>query len=164
MCIRDSLITLLSVAAVLAACNGANNGGFPGPNPSSGPTGNCGGPPSSNQLEVLNPIPNKKNAPPGVNNIYVSTKGQLPPSNLFDFLLAQSNGSSTFTGPFTGISKSQVPEPHATPSYPNAVYYQTAIAGPSGSGYVVGPNQYVSLFWKCGLQFRAPSFQKRLTY
>ena len=87
------LIALLSVAAVLAACNGANNGASRVPGPTSGPTGNCGGPPSSNQLEVLFPVPNSKNAPPGIDNIYVSTKEQLPPSNQFDFLLAESNGA-----------------------------------------------------------------------
>jgi len=152
------LTALLSVAAVLAACNGANNGGFPGPGPTSGPTGNCGGPPSSNKLEVLFPIPNSRNAPKALGNIYVSTKGQLPPSNLFDFLLSQSNGSSTFTGPFVGISKSQIPQPHASPSYPNAVYYQSAIAGPSGSGYIIGPNQFVSLFWNDGGRNCNPHF------
>ena len=151
-------IALLSVAAVLAACNGANNGGLPGPGPSSGPTGNCGGPPSSNQLEVLYPVPNSKNAPPGLANIYVSTKGQLPPSNEFDFLLSESNGSSTFTGPFTGIDKSQLPSGHKNPTYSNAVYYESAIAGPSGSSWTIGPNVTVSLFWNDGGRNCIPHF------
>ncbi|HLY01455.1 MAG TPA: hypothetical protein VKR56_03055 [Candidatus Cybelea sp.] len=150
-------ISLLSVAAVLAACNGANNG-LPGPGPSSGPTGNCGGPPSSNQLLVLYPIPNSKNAPKALGNIYISTKGQLPPSNEFDFLLSQSDGASTFTGPFTGINESQIPKPHATPKYSNPVYYESAIAGPSGTGYIIGPNQYVSLFWNDGGRNCVPHF------
>lgn len=154
---KGALLFLLSLAGVLAACNGANNG-FPGPGPTQGPTGNCGGPPSSNQLEVLYPIPNSKNAPAGLANIYVSTKGQLPPSNEFDFLLSQSNGNSTFTGPFTGINESQIPKPHATPSYPNAVYYASAIAGPSGSSYVIGPNQAVDLFWNDGGRNCIPHF------
>ena len=152
------LIALLSVAAALAACNGANNGGFPGPSPTSGPMGNCGGPPSSNQLEVLFPVPNSKNAPPGIANIYVSTKGQLPPSNLFDFLLAESNGGSTFTGPFTGINKSQLPPGHKDPTYSNAVYYASAIAGPSGSSFPIGPNVGVSLFWNDGGRNCIPHF------
>jgi hypothetical protein len=151
------LAALLSTAA-LAGCNGANNGGFPGPGPTSGPTGNCGGPPSSNQLEVLFPVPNSKNAPPGIANIYVSTKGQLPPSNQFDFLLSESNGSSTFTGPFTGINKSQLPSGHKNPTYSNAVYYQSAIAGPSGSGWYVGPDVTVSLFWNDGGRNCIPHF------
>lgn len=149
-------VSLFTVAA-LAACNGANNG-FPGPGPTQGPSGNCGGPPSSNKLQVLYPIPNSKQAPPGLNNVYVSSKGQLPPSNQFDFLLSQSNGNSTFTGPFTGINKSQIPNPHATPSYSGAVYYATAIAGPSGSSYTIGPNQYVSLFWNDGGRNCTPHF------
>lgn len=101
-------------------------------------------------MEVLYPIPNSRSAPPGVANIYVSTKGALPPSNQFNFLLQQSNGSSTFTGPFTPISASQIPAPHASPSYPNPTYYATAIAGPYGSSYFIGPNQDVTLLWNDG--------------
>jgi hypothetical protein len=151
------LIALLSGAALLAACNSANNG-FPGPGPTSGPSGNCGGPPSSSQLEVLFPIPNSKNAPPGIANIYVSTKGQLPPSNQFDFLLAESNGGSTFTGPFTDINKSQLPPGSNKPTYPNAVYYLSAIAGPYGSSFTIGPNVAVSLFWNDGGRNCVPHF------
>jgi hypothetical protein len=152
------LIVLLSVAAVLTACNGSNNGGFPGPGPTQGPSGNCGGPPSSNQLEVLFPVPNSRNAPPGTNNIYVSTKSQLPPSNQFDFLLSESTGSSTFTGPFTGIDKSQLPAGAKKPTYSNAVYYASAIAGPSGSSFPIGPDVAVSLFWNDGGRNCVPHF------
>src|SRR5579862_7771423 len=117
---------LLAATAVLAACNGTNNP-FPGPGPTSGPTGNCGGPPSSNQLEVVYPIPGSKKAPPALGNIYIATKGSLPPSNQFDFFLSQSNGNSTFTGPFAAISESQIPKPHAVPKYSNPTYYASAI-------------------------------------
>jgi hypothetical protein len=150
-------IVLLFAAAALAACNGANNG-LPGPGPTSGPTGNCGGPPSSNQLEVIFPVPNSKNAPPGINNIYVSTKNQLPPSNQFDFLLAESNGASTFTGPFTGINKSQLPAGYKPPTYSNPVFYASAIAGPSGSSFTIGPDVSVSLFWNDGGRNCVPHF------
>jgi hypothetical protein len=139
-------LCLLSAAAVLAACN--SNGNSVTVPPGTGT--NCGGPPSSNQLEVLFPIPNSRNAPIALGNVYVSTKGQLPPSNLFNMFLTQSNGSQTFTGVFRGINASQVPSPHATPSYSNPVYYASAIAGPYGSGYTIGPDQTVTLLWNDG--------------
>jgi hypothetical protein len=134
----SALSALLTAAALLAGCNG--NNGVPSPTP----TGNCGGPP--NQLEVLYPIPNSKNAPPTLGNIYVSTKGALPPSNSFNFLLSQSNGNTTFTGNFGGISESQIPTPHANPSYSGAVFYAT----PFPPSYVIGPDQAVSLIWNDG--------------
>ena len=159
---KQSLTALgfLTIAAVLTACNNANSINTPPP----GTGSNCGGPPSSNHLEVLYPIPNSRSAPPGLGNIYVSTKGQLPPSNSFNFLLAQANGGQTFTGPFAGISESQIPTPHATPSYSNPIYYATSIGGPYGSGYSIGPDQAVSLFWNdggtgCTPHFLVSSFQ-----
>ncbi len=142
-------LLVLFAAGIVAGCNG-NNNGLPGPGPTQAPSGNCGSPPSANQLEVLFPIPNSKNAPVGLNNVYVSTKGQLPPSNQFDFFLTQSNGGQTFTGPFAVISESQIPTPHKKPTYSNPVYYATAIAGPSGSNYTIGPDQAVSLLWNDG--------------
>ena len=150
-------LTVLCAAGMLAACNGNIYG--PGPGPTSGPGGNCGGPPSSNQLEVVYPIPNSKKAPPALANIYVATKGSLPPSNQFDFFLSQSNGGSTFTGPFALINASQVPTPHAKPSYPNPTYYASAIAGPYGSSYIIGPNQSVVLLWNNGGANCTPHFQ-----
>jgi hypothetical protein len=135
----SALFALFTVASLLAACNGGNNA----VNNPPGTGSNCGGPPAANQLEVLYPIPGSKKAPPGLGNIYVSTKGQLPPSNGFNFFLVQSNGGSTFTSPFFGISKSQIPTPHATPSYSNPVYYASSLPG----SYFIGPSQAVSLFW-----------------
>jgi len=148
----SAFAAVLAAVAVLAACNGSNNS-------TSAPPGtgtNCGGPP--NQLEVLYPAPNSKGAPPGLGNIYVSTKGQLPPSNFFNFLLATSSGGSWFTGTFTGISAKQIPTPHATPSYPNAVYYASSITGPSGSYGPIGPDQVVDLFWNDGGTGCTPHF------
>lgn len=158
MRMRKSIGALLglSMAGLLAACNGNNSGFGPGPTPGP-PSGNCGGPP--NHLEVLYPIPNTRKAPPSLANIYVSTKGALPPSNQFNFFLSQSNGGSTFTGPFVGISKSQIPTPHATPSYSNPVYYASAIAGPYGSGYIIGPAQAVTLLWNDGGRNCTPHFE-----
>jgi hypothetical protein len=82
----------------------------------------------------------------------------LPPSNLFEVLLAESNGGSTFTGPFTGINKSQLPPGHKDPTYSNAVYYASAIAGPSGSSFPIGPDVGVSLFWNDGGRNCIPHF------
>jgi hypothetical protein len=159
-----ALFALAAAAGMLTACNGNVYG--PGPSPTSGPTGNCGGPPSSNQLEVLYPIPGTRKAPAALANIYVSTKGTLPPSNQFDFFLSQSNGSSTYTGLFATISASQIPSPHATPSYASPTYYASAIAGPYGSSYIIGPDQAVSLFWNdsgrnCTPHFLVSSFRTK---
>lgn len=142
-----SALALLTAASLLAACNG-NNGNNPAPAPSS----TCGGPP--NQLEVLYPIPNSKKAPDALGNIYVSTKGSLPASNSFNFFLVQSNGGSTFTGTFAQISQSQIPTPHANPTYSGAVYYASSLP-PS---YIIGPAQAVSLFWNDGGTNCSPHF------
>jgi hypothetical protein len=151
-----ALFALAFAAGLLAACNGSN-GFTSGPSPTASPSGNCGGPPSN--LEVLYPIPNSRNAPPSLGNIYVATNGALPPSNSFDFYLSQSDGSATFTGPFTGISESQIPTPHAKPSYPSPVYYASAIAGQYGSSYIIGPDQAVVLLWNDGGRNCIPHFQ-----
>lgn len=156
-----SALCALFAAGTLAACNG----GAGNTAPPAGTGSNCSGPP--NQLEVLYPIPGSKNVSPGLNNIYVATKGQLPPSNSYNFFLTQSNGSSTFTGLFSGISKSQIPTPHANPTYSNAIYYASAIAGPYGSGYTIGPSQSVSLLWNiagsgCNPHFLVSSFRTGL--
>lgn len=139
------IITTLSAGALLAACNGTVYG--PGPGPSSGPGGNCGGP--ANQMEVLYPKENAK-VGTGLGNVYVSTKGALPPSNQFDFFLQQSNGTSTFTGNFAPVSESQIPNPHAKPTYSNPSYYATAIAGPYGTQPFLSPGQSVTLLWNDG--------------
>lgn len=107
---------------------------------------------------MLNPIPGTRQAPSSQNNIYVSTSGALPPSNQFNFFLSQSNGNSTFTGPFAPISLSQIPTPRATPSYPHPTYYASAIAGPYGSSYIIGPRQAVSLLWNDGGRNCVPHF------
>jgi hypothetical protein len=142
-----ALPAILAAATLLTACNGNSSIG-----PAPGPTGNCGGPP--NQLEVLYPIPNTKSAPPALGNIYVATKGALPPSNSFNFFLVQSNGGSTFTGNFGQINKSQIPTPHANPTYGSAVYY----ASPIPPSYIIGPSQAVNLFWNDGGTNCSPHF------
>lgn len=148
-----ALFGLFAATAVLAGCNGSNNG-FPGPFPTSGPTGNCGGPPSGNQLEVVYPIPGSHSAPPALANIYIATKGGLPPSNQFDFFLTQSNGGQTYTGNFAAINESQIPKPHKIPKYSNPTYYATSLP-PS---YYIGPNQAVSLLWNDGGRNCVPHF------
>lgn len=149
-----ALSAILTAATLLSACNGSNS------SPAPAPSSNCGGPP--NQLEVLYPIPNSKNAPPALGNIYVSTRGGLPPSNSFNFYLVQSNGNSTFTGNFAQINKSQIPTPHANPTYSNPVYYASSLP-PS---YSIGPEQAVSLLWNdggvnCSPHFLVASFKTK---
>ena len=139
-------IIALCAAGSLAACNSGVYGA--GPSPTSGPSGNCGGPP--NQMEVLYPKPNAKNVSTGLGNIYVSTKGQLPPSNQFNFYLSQSNGTSTFTGNFAPINEKQIPPKHAKPTYSNPTYYASAIAGPYGTQPFLDPGQAVTLLWNDG--------------
>jgi hypothetical protein len=143
-------LLVLFAAGTLAACNGNNSISAP---PGTGT--NCGGPPSSNQLEVLYPIPNSTSAPQSFSNIYVSTKGKLPPSNSFNFYMVQSNGNSTFTSVFFGASASQIPSPHAKPSYSNPTYYATSIPP---SYPIIGPSQAVSLFWNDGGTGCTPHF------
>ena len=162
---NKSLFSIIAAAAILAACNGTNNG-FPGPGPTSGPVGNCGGPPASNQLQVVYPIPGSKNVSGQLNNVYIATKGTLPPSNQFDFFLTQSNGNSTYTSTFATVSESQIPNPHSKPKYANPTYYVSAIAGPYGSGYIIGPHQSVNLLWNdggrnCNPHFLVAAFRTR---
>lgn len=151
------LIVLLS--AVLSACNGNSGIGAP----PSGTGSNCGGPPSANQVEVLYPKPGSRNAPSSLSTIFVSTKGQLPPNSQYNLALAVSNGSVfgnvIGTSIFFGTSKSKVPTPHATPSYPNATYYATSL-GPS---IILGPHNSVSVLWSiangCTPRFQISSFK-----
>ncbi len=58
----------------------------------------------------------------------------------------QSNGSSTFTSPFFGISESKIPTPHAKPSYSNPIYYASSLP----SSYYIGPSQSVAVLWNDG--------------
>ena len=134
-------LILIVTAAVLGACNGNNTVNAP---PGSG--SNCGGPPSSNKLEVLYPIPGATGAPATLSNIYVATKGALPPSNLFNFYIVASNGTSTFTSQFFGVNPSKIPSPSATPSYSGATYYASSIP-PS---YPVSPATTYNVYWNDG--------------
>jgi hypothetical protein len=129
------LLAYITAVSLLTAC-GAGTSSFP---PGTG--GNCGPPPL--HLEVLYPIPNSREAPRNLRNVYMATNGQLPHANAYNFFLRQSNGSSTATGRFFGTSKSQVPAPHAHSTYSNAFYYGSSIP----SGYRIGRNQSVSLYW-----------------
>jgi len=141
-----ALFAILTAGGLLAACN---NGSIAAP-PGSG--SNCGGPP--NQLEVLYPRPGARNVSDALGNIFVSTKGQLPGSNQFNFFLTQANGASTFTSVFAGTSASQIPTPHATPSYSNPTYYVTSLP----TSYIIGPSQSVNLYWNDGGTGCSPHF------
>ncbi len=102
--------------------------------------------------------PAGRRRPPGLGTIYVSTKGQLPAGSQYNLFLSQSNGGFTTTSIFFGTSKSQIPTPHADPSYSNPVYYATSLP-PS---YIIGPAQSVSVLWNiangCTPRFQVSSF------
>jgi hypothetical protein len=151
-----ALSVLFAAAAMLAGCNGGNTYG-PTPTPTSTPSGTCGGPP--NQMEVLYPIPGTRKAKPNLLNIYVSTKGTLPPSNSFDFFLELSTGATTYTGLFTPVSYGSIPTPHAKPTYSSPTYYGTAIAGPYGSSFPIGPDVTVTGLWNDGGRNCIPHFE-----
>jgi hypothetical protein len=126
------------LAAVLAACNGNN-----GTSPPSGSGSNCGGPPGSNQVEVLYPEPGATNVPPGIGTLFISTKGQLPPGNQYNLALSLGPSALLGTSVFFGTNASKIPTPHATPSYSSPTYYATTL-GPST---IIGPNVAVSVLW-----------------
>jgi len=112
---------------MLAACNGANNGGFPGP-AHLWADGKLRRPPSSNQLEVLFPVPNSKNAPPGIANIYVLYKGSVAAEHQFDFLLSD----RTVDRRSRDVHRHQqvaAPPGFKKPTYSNPVYYRFAHCG-----------------------------------
>ena len=134
-----ALFIVFASACMLAACNGGN-GSVSVP---AGTGTNCGGPPNSNQVEVLYPAPGATNAPPGLGTIFISTKGQLPPGNQYNLFISQSNGAFTATSVFFGTSLSKIPKPHATPSYSSPTYYASSLP-PS---YIIGPAQSVSVLW-----------------
>jgi hypothetical protein len=147
-------LVLFISSGMLAACNGGGNA----VNAPAGTGSNCGGPPSSNQVEVLYPKPGWKKAPPGLGTIFISTKGQLPPNSQYNLFLSQSNGGFTATSIFFGTSGSKVPMPHANPTYSNPTYYATSLP-PS---YIIGPSQSVSVLWNvangCTPRFQVSSF------
>jgi len=140
------IFAIMAGAGLLAACNNGNNITTP---PGTGT--NCGGPPSSNQLEVLYPAPHRK-ASPLLQNIFISTKGTLPPNNQFNFFLVAGN-TSFFTSLFQGTSASQIPKPHAKPTYSNPTYYATSL--PSIS---LGTGQTVNIYWNDGGTGCTPHF------
>ncbi len=104
-----------------------------------------------NKLEVLYPIPNTRKAPPALANIYVSTKGQLAAQQSVRLLFgAVERGDHVHRALYADQQVADSSNPHATPSYSNPCYYASAIAGPYGSSYVIGPDQSVSLLWNNG--------------
>lgn len=150
-------LSVLFAAALLAGCNGNVNN--PVTSPTSAPTGTCGGPPSSNKLEVIYPIPGTHKAPPNLLNIYISTKGTLPPSNSFDFFLELSTGATTYTSLFAPVSYGAIPTPHAKPTYANPTYYGAAISGPYGSSFPIGPGITVTGLWNDGGRNCIPHYE-----
>jgi hypothetical protein len=144
------LLLATGAAAALAACNG--NGGIFGPSQPTPPP-NCNGP--AKNMEVLYPRPGAGHVPPTVSAVYVSTDAPLPAGNSFDlFASLAPSGNTEYTvnragQPYTGsgsgfftVSASQIPQPHATPTYPNPTYYATLFQnGP------IGPSTTVSLLW-----------------
>ena len=137
----------VAAAVLLAACNNnnSNNPVVPTPGP------NCNGP--ANSMQVLYPKPGTGSAPPTTQIIYVATNAALVSGNQYDFVASQSNGSTQYTinsggapvsasgSGFQSVSASQIPSPHANPSFPNPVYYATILQ------YPAGPLQTVNLYW-----------------
>lgn len=139
----------LIAAVLLAACNNNNNNGLGPTPPTIGP--NCPNPPFN--MEVLYPKPNALNVPPTVNVFYVAFDQPLSAGNQYDFIVSSSNGnqqnstnqngqpiSSPGSG-FFSVSSTQIPFPHANPTYANPQYYATEVVSP------IGPLQTVNLVW-----------------
>ena len=110
------LIALLSVAAVLAACNGANNGGFPVPAPPLGRRETAAVRRARTSSRCSSRSRTRRTLLREFANIYVSTKGQLPPSNLFDFLLSESNGGRRSRGRLPALTSRSSRRVHKTPT------------------------------------------------
>jgi hypothetical protein len=122
-------------AAALAGCNNGNNNN---PIPTPGP--GCGNPPY--QLQVLYPRPGAHNVPPTVAGVYVSTNTALPSGNQYGFVASQSNSYSQDTVvPFSSVSASSIPSPHAKPTYSNPHYYFEPFLT------AIGPTITVQLYW-----------------
>lgn len=124
----------------------------------------CGRPPKS--FQVLFPIPKTKRAPPFLNALYVSTKTALPKGNQFAFKLTQAGGKSVLSQTFIRVDKSQIPQPHARPKYPNPKYYASSVLGAYGSSYVIGWDRKVKLLWdnrakKCAPDFVVSTFKTK---
>ncbi|HZY99918.1 MAG TPA: hypothetical protein VFE36_10125, partial [Candidatus Baltobacteraceae bacterium] len=142
----------IAAAASLAACNnGNNNNNLP---PGTGT--NCGNPPFN--MEVVYPKPNAHKVAPNLGGVVVAFNQSLPSGNLYDLWVNQSNGQSQYTsnnsggpiyGPgsgFTSYNVSKIPNPHATPTYPNPHYYVTFFQ----PNLPIGPAQAVNLYWNDG--------------
>jgi hypothetical protein len=141
----------IAAAALLTGCNNNNNGGFPPP-PTTGP--GCGTPPYD--MEVLYPKPNAAAIPPGVSAVYVAFNNSLSAGNQYDLRTVDSTGTFRYTvnasgqpvtgagSGFTPVSASQIPAPHANPTYPNPVYYVTYFQANYGP---IGPLTTVNMYW-----------------
>lgn len=138
-----AFLAVIATAGFLAGCNNNNNSNPPG-------TGtNCNGP--VNQMEMLYPIPGATNVNPNTFAIYASTSSPLPGNNQFDLALAQSNGTNQISGAtpsspslnlgFSQVSASQIPTPHAKPTYKNATYYVTYFP------FAIGASQFATIYW-----------------
>jgi hypothetical protein len=134
-----AFLTVAATVTILAGCNSSNNNNVPGNGTY------CGGP--GRNMEVLYPAPNAKNVQAAtLTAIYVSTSSALPPSNSFNFLLNTSVPSvSYYTGNFGQVNASQIPTPHAKPTYSNPVYYATSLGGA-----VLPLNSAIQMLWNDG--------------
>ena len=142
------ILGTLAAATLLSACTTNNGNPNVGPTPGTG----CAHPPY--QMEVLYPKPGAHHISPTVSGVWVATTTALPSGNQYDFLSSQSNSSSPFptvnqsgqpvSSPGSGffsVSSTSIPSPHATPTYPNAQYYETLFSNP------IGPLVSVNLYW-----------------
>ncbi len=106
----------------LAACSSGQ-----GSNPSSVP---CSVP-AGTQVQLLYPIPSATAVPDSPQQIVIGASSALPVNgnSAWDVVL-DSNTQTVFGNAFATISASQVPQPSATPSFPNAVYQSSTLPGP----------------------------------
>ncbi|MBV8332854.1 MAG: hypothetical protein JO029_09900 [Candidatus Eremiobacteraeota bacterium] len=136
-----------AAATLLAACNNNNNGGV---SPTPGP--GCGNPPYN--MEVLYPKPNAPKVPPTAQVFYVAVSQALPSGNQYDFWVVPSTGSPQYSvnqngqpvinqpgSGFFSVNASQIPFPHANPTFSNPQYYATGVP------YPIGPLTTVNLVW-----------------
>ncbi len=134
-----SLLGLIFVGAVLAACGPSFNG-HGGPPPGAGT--DCT--PPANAVLVY-PAPNATNVPATISAIYVALPSPLPNPGFYDVeLTGPPTYGSVLEEAFVSVSASAVPTPNATPTYSNAQYYESSLSSTltTGSAFNVYWNQF----------------------
>jgi hypothetical protein len=117
MFVKSLALLGLASALGLSACS---SGSGSTSNPSNFP--NCTAPGS---FAAVYPIPGAANVPDSTQFVYVASSVALGSQYLNAI---QSNGGSTQIGTgFSQVPLSQIPTPHANPSFANPIYYATGV-------------------------------------